>query len=262
MAMKSIVPFIALVLLTLLGASAGLRSQTSPSQTVSSTDTNSLFVMHGTFYSDKFVGRKTSSGEIFVQNKYTAAHRTLKFGTLLLVTNPKNGKQVIVRVNDRCPKSNILDLTRLAASQIDVKSHTVHVRVLPERYRLLWESQEQTPNLFASGGLTELIGKRMSPQDILRLYAGKEVGDNSVEGDASDGELYSLELKKCKDIEEARACASNLPTVYYDSLKYLALGQNRGVVLMLDLAMPKKRVETVKKGLEKLFPGAKIVPVD
>lgn len=74
-------------------------------QTVSSTDTTASYTMRCTYYSDKFVGRKTSNGEMFTQDRFTAAHRTLRFGTLLLVTNPQNGKQVIVRVNDRCPKA-------------------------------------------------------------------------------------------------------------------------------------------------------------
>ena len=65
-------------------------------QAISSADTATVYSMHGTYYHDRFVGRKTSSGEVFSQDKYTAAHHTLKFGTLLLVTNPKNGKQVIV----------------------------------------------------------------------------------------------------------------------------------------------------------------------
>ena len=73
-------------------------------QRISSTDTTTTHKMRGTFYSDRFVGRKTSSGEVFRQDRYTAAHHSLKFGTLLLVTNPKNGKQVMVRINDRCPK--------------------------------------------------------------------------------------------------------------------------------------------------------------
>ena len=70
-----------------------LQSLDVLAQSIASTDTTRVFTMRGTYYSDRFVGRKTSSGEVFVQDKYTAAHHTLKFGTLLLVTNPKNGKE-------------------------------------------------------------------------------------------------------------------------------------------------------------------------
>jgi hypothetical protein len=54
---------------------------------------------NASYYADKFNGRKTASGEKFDNDKLTAAHRTLPFNTLLLVTNPKNGKEVVVKVN-------------------------------------------------------------------------------------------------------------------------------------------------------------------
>ena len=74
------------------------------------------------FYSDKFQGKLTASGERFDQKKLTAAHRTLKFGTRLRVTNIKNKKSVIVRLTDRGPfcKGRIIDLSRAAAKQIGI----------------------------------------------------------------------------------------------------------------------------------------------
>jgi len=107
--------------------------------------------MRGTYYSDKFVGRKTSSGEVFRQDRYTAAHRTLKFGTLVLVTNPKNGQQVIVKINDRCPINNVIDLTRTAARAIGIGSSIVHVQVLPERYYPYWEQQDKLQDVMKKG---------------------------------------------------------------------------------------------------------------
>lgn len=73
------------------------------------------------FYANKFNGRKTANGEIFRQNKLTAAHRTLPFGTVLKVTNLSNGKSVIVRINDRGPfaRGRIIDLSKLAAKKLD-----------------------------------------------------------------------------------------------------------------------------------------------
>jgi rare lipoprotein A len=73
------------------------------------------------FYHAKFEGRKTASGEVFQNSLYTAAHKTLPFGTLLKVTNLKNGKEVTVKVNDRLPKgsSRIIDLTKAAARDLD-----------------------------------------------------------------------------------------------------------------------------------------------
>jgi len=74
------------------------------------------------YYADKFQGRKTASGEIYDKNKLTAAHRSLKFGTLVRVTNLFNDKSVIVRINDRGPfvESRIIDLSYAAAKKIDM----------------------------------------------------------------------------------------------------------------------------------------------
>jgi len=55
------------------------------------------------WYGKKFAGRKTASGEAFNPEALTMAHKTLPFGTLVKVTNPKNGKSVTLRVNDRGP---------------------------------------------------------------------------------------------------------------------------------------------------------------
>ncbi|MFN4245610.1 MAG: septal ring lytic transglycosylase RlpA family protein [Brevinematia bacterium] len=74
------------------------------------------------YYGDEFHGRKTASGVIFDQNKYTCASRTLPFGTILEVMNVKNGKNVILMVNDRGPfvKDRLLDLSRKAAQDLDM----------------------------------------------------------------------------------------------------------------------------------------------
>ncbi|RKE03281.1 septal ring lytic transglycosylase RlpA family protein [Marinifilum flexuosum] len=72
------------------------------------------------FYSDYFEGRKTSSGEIFYQWKYTAAHKSLPFGTLVKVVNLENKRSVIVLINDRGPfvKGRVIDLSKEAAKQL------------------------------------------------------------------------------------------------------------------------------------------------
>ncbi|MCC7135218.1 MAG: septal ring lytic transglycosylase RlpA family protein [Nitrosomonas sp.] len=73
------------------------------------------------YYSDKFQGRKTASGEIFDQNQLTAAHKKLPFGTKVKVINLENDRSVIVKINDRMAtkNSNLIDLTRQAAKELD-----------------------------------------------------------------------------------------------------------------------------------------------
>jgi rare lipoprotein A len=73
-----------------------------------------------TYYSKKFDGRKTYSGERFHSNKYTAAHRSFPIQSLVKVTNPLNNKSVIVRINDRFRRKNFIDISLIAAKQIDI----------------------------------------------------------------------------------------------------------------------------------------------
>lgn len=84
--------------------------------------TDSVYTETGTasFYAKHFEGRRCSNGERFSNDSLTAAHKQLKFGTLVKVTNLKNDSVVIVRINDRLPKKSKrkIDLTRKAAKQL------------------------------------------------------------------------------------------------------------------------------------------------
>jgi len=84
------------------------------------------------YYADKYEGRPTASGEIFRQNLLTAAHKTLPFGTMVTVTNLKNGKKVRVRINDRGPfvAGRIIDLTSRGAKELDfIRDGIVNVKI-------------------------------------------------------------------------------------------------------------------------------------
>lgn len=75
-----------------------------------------------TYYANKFEGRKTTSGERYRAAKFTAAHRTLPFGTIVTVKNLRTGKTVEVRVNDRGPfsKKFSLDISKAAAKELGI----------------------------------------------------------------------------------------------------------------------------------------------
>jgi len=74
------------------------------------------------YYGKKFHMRKTANGEFFNMEEMTAAHKNLPFGTMLKVTNLKNGREVWVRINDRLPQNSkrIIDLSRGAAVELDM----------------------------------------------------------------------------------------------------------------------------------------------
>ena len=78
-------------------------------------------------------GGRTASGEVSGPNGLTAAHRTLPFGTKVLVTNVRNGRTVLVRINDRGPygRGRIIDLSRAAARELDmIRFGTTRVNVV------------------------------------------------------------------------------------------------------------------------------------
>lgn len=84
------------------------------------------------FYHNKFEGRKTATGEIFDNGKFTAACNTLKLGSYVKVTNTKNGKVVYVRINDRMAANNhrVIDLASVAADKLGFRSSgTTQVKI-------------------------------------------------------------------------------------------------------------------------------------
>lgn len=74
------------------------------------------------YYGDQFVGRSTANGETYSHTEMTAAHRTFPFGTIARVINTRNGREAVVRINDRGPfkSSRIIDLSRRAAEDLDM----------------------------------------------------------------------------------------------------------------------------------------------
>ena len=84
------------------------------------------------YYASEHDGRRTASGEVFDMRAMTAAHRTLPFGTRVRVTNLENGRQAVVRINDRGPfgKGRIIDVSYGAARALGfVGRGTTRVRV-------------------------------------------------------------------------------------------------------------------------------------
>ncbi|NEV61911.1 septal ring lytic transglycosylase RlpA family protein [Thiorhodococcus minor] len=90
------------------------------------------------YYGKRFHGRLTASGDRFNMHKLTAAHRTLKFGTRVLVTNKSNGRSVEVTINDRGPyiKGRSIDLSKGAAKALGMLGSgvaRVELKVLSRR---------------------------------------------------------------------------------------------------------------------------------
>ena len=78
--------------------------------------------VRASYQGDEMAGRRTASGEVFDPDAMTAASKTLPIGSTVIVTNPKNGKSVKVRINDRGPnvRGRSLDLSRRAAEELGI----------------------------------------------------------------------------------------------------------------------------------------------
>ncbi len=86
------------------------------------------------WYGPRFHGRTTANGEKYDMYELTAAHKTLPFGTRVVVHSPRTGKQVVVRINDRGPyiRGRVIDLSKAAANALGMKSRGHDAVVLRE----------------------------------------------------------------------------------------------------------------------------------
>lgn len=151
------------------------------------------------WYGPGFAGRLTANGEIFDPGKLTAAHRTLPFNTHLRVTNLRNGRSVVVRINDRGPfaGNRIIDLSRAAAERIGmIGSGTARVRleVLSGVGGVLPAAAD--PSL----AKWDIRARGRAVGELLLLSSGKagpllvRVVDNEIPADAGADVLLSSEL--------------------------------------------------------------------
>ena len=151
--MRRVLSNILAVVVLITGLEAASRNNTHPEEYVQSNTASRLRpnpqkpyqVGTASWYGRYFHGKATASGEPFNMYQFTAAHRHLPLGTMVQVTNLRNGESVVVRVNDRgpMPKSRIIDLSYGAARMIGLSGHGVE----PVRLDIL----EPAPEIAQSG---------------------------------------------------------------------------------------------------------------
>jgi len=117
-------PFTGIIALIVILLTAGCASfsDSGPSYALYETKPQSVEYGKASFYGGRWIGRLTANGEHYHADDCTAAHKKLPFNTRVRVTNLKNGKKVLVRINNRGPyaKGRILDLSVQAAKQLDM----------------------------------------------------------------------------------------------------------------------------------------------
>ncbi len=106
-------------------------SPTAKQKKAAKAESKPFQVGNASWYGKQFHGKTTASGEDFDMFEFTAAHRTLPLGTFVKVTNLKNGKWIIVRVNDRGPYvgNRIMDLSYSAARMLNFRDGVERVRI-------------------------------------------------------------------------------------------------------------------------------------
>lgn len=147
------------------------------------------------YYGGMFNGRKTANGEIFNENHYTAAHKTLALGSYALVTNLRNGRKIIVKINDRGPfsKERIIDLSKGAAREIGMlHSGVARVRV---------EAMHVDRQGYISGkGAASLY--QLAKREGLPLKVKNEKGDLAFKADETPKTTVELRTQAAKKGEK------------------------------------------------------------
>lgn len=181
------------------------------------------------WYGPGFHGKKTSNGETYNQNSFTAAHKTLPMNTILSVTNLNNGRKTTVRINDRGPfvANRIIDLSKAAASKIDmlqtgtapVKLEVIGFGSLEQNHNII----EQNVNfgssgeiigggkIYEGGGFMVQIGAfkfKDGAQSTANKYQSYQGYTAVVKTSTKDG-LNRVFLKGFKSEEEAKDFAKN-----------------------------------------------------
>ena len=145
------------------------------------------------WYGKDFHGKKTSNGEIYNMNAMTAAHKTLPLGVYVKVHNRDNGRDAIVRVNDRGPfvKGRIIDLSYAAAKKLGIDvAGTAPVRIEALGYSAGGKGEYREPVTYDSGNFTVQVGsfkeyanaERLSGE-MKKLFGFSEMHLTNVNGD-------------------------------------------------------------------------------
>ncbi len=178
------------------------------------------------WYGNPFHGRATSSGETYNMHAKTAAHPTLPMGTFLLVQNLENGREVIVRVNDRGPfaKDRVIDLSHRAARKIDmIQNGTALVQITyldPETPDIREKLTTAHPDYF-TGDFTLQVGA-YSDRSRAEALRGKlqELGKDVFITSASIGgqPVYRVRVGRFSSLEAAEQVKRLLVTNGYENV--------------------------------------------
>lgn len=206
-----------------------------------------------TYYHHKFVNRRTSSGEIFIQTKYTAAHKSLPLNTFVRVTNNKNKRSIIVRINDRCPKTRVIDLTLIAAKRLNmIESGVIPVRleILNKDYSELWEKQDEIFNLFDR--TEEIDSLKNAIYDSIIFNASSNLYEKFIFA-------YNISLIKSINKNQARKIIRQLPNKYKGMTRVIKSDDSKYYTIRIGPFISMNSAYLAVKELRSKFPFAHIL---
>jgi rare lipoprotein A len=165
------------------------------------------------WYGKDFHGRRTANGEIYNMYAMTAAHKTLPLGTYVKVTNLRNDKTVVVRINDRGPfiRGRVIDMSYASAKKLGLVgpgTAPVEVVALGKREKTTTGAVKQTyvPVNYYEGNFSVQVGAYQEKSNALRV---KEKLDEKYQAhivvyESSRGTFYRVRAAKCRTLDEAR----------------------------------------------------------
>lgn len=171
------------------------------------------------WYGKAFHGKKTANGEIFDMYSFSAAHKTLPLPVYVNVTNLDNGKDVVVRVNDRGPfsKGRVIDLSYAAAEQLDMlQTGTARVKItlLSQSQNTLITDNIDESQTISSGNFAVQIGAFSNAENANRLAERFSNANVVSTVDSSGRSLYRVQLLGYGSVQIAEDAASQLSIEY------------------------------------------------
>ena len=168
------------------------------------------------WYGPGFHGKSTANGEVFDQNKITAAHRTLPMPSIVKVTNLENGMVLDkVRINDRGPfaRNRIIDLSKKAAEELGfIKNGIAKVRVeiLEDESRKYALSEQQNVYVAEAAEITEVSKKNLLPSPELEEKNIKKKNENVLENSILNDKELLIQVGAFTDHRNAKSLIEKL----------------------------------------------------
>lgn len=209
------------------------------------------------YYANMFHGRTTASGEIFNTQKYTAAHKSLPFGTKVKVTNLNNGKSIIVKINDRGPfvKNRIIDLAPVVAQKLGF----IQAGVAKVKIEIVEDDTAITGEVMEERRLRDRAIDFFKNAKTFPLKINKEKGTyvlNALAKSASNG--YGVKVAEVKSEAEVFKHVNQLATHFSKKIRLYKSDENR-YLIVVNRFKTEEEAARLNEILKTRFPSSEIV---